>query len=182
MKLIKMGLVIALSAMLTACGGIAAYMDTSDEKLKGQGVTLSETVKTKDLYGAWMFSTDDTDPDDIMLIFAFYTDHTGLAYGLDVNRKTKAEHMSAEYFTWKLDETNKELHSVIFKQVDRKGDKRTEKTVNERDTHKVGLYRLDNQKFAITLDNKSQRMIFFRMPNDTYNDFIKLRPDLPRLK
>lgn len=182
MSIIQKSLVILLSVMLTACGGIASYMDTSDELLKGEGITLSETIKEKDLYGAWAFATDDKDPEDIMLIFAFYTDHTGLAYGLDVNRKTKAEHMSAEYFTWKLDEANKELYSVIFKEVDRKGDKITEKNVNKPDTHKVGLYRLDNQKFAITLDNKSQRLIFFRMPNETYNDFIQLRPDLPKLK
>lgn len=182
MKLMQKGLIVLFSLVLAACGGLPSYMDTTDEKLKGQGMTLSETIQTKDLYGAWAFATEDDHPKDVTLVFALYTDHTGLAYALDVDRKTKVETMQAEYFTWKFDEANKKLNSVIFKQVDRKGEKRTEKVVNKPDQHKVDLYRLDNEKFAIELVNKEQRLILLRMPNSTYNEFIKDRPDLPRLK
>ena len=182
MKLMQKGLIVLFSLVLAACGGLPSYMDTTDEKLKGQGMTLSETIQTKDLYGAWAFATEDDDPNDVTILFALYTDHTGLAYALDVNRKTKVETMQAEYFTWKFDESNKNLISVTFKQIDRVGDKRTEKTLNKPDQHKVDIYRLDNEKFAIKLVNKEQRLILFRMPNETYNNFIKLLPDLPKLK
>jgi plasmid maintenance system killer protein len=182
MKLMQKGLIVLFSVILTACGGISSYMDVSDKKLEGEGITLSETIKTKDLYGAWAFATEDKDPNDITLIFALYTDHTGLAYGLDIDRKTKVETASIEQFTWKFNETNKELDSVIFKQIESIGDKRTEKTLNKKEQHKVDLYRLDNEKLAIKLVNKEQRLIFFRMPNSTYNKLVQDRRDLPRLK
>lgn len=182
MKLMQKGLIILFSVLLTACSGLANYLDTSDPRLEGEGVTLSETIKTKDLYGAWAFATEDSDPNDVVLIFALYTDHKGLAYGLDTDPKTKVETVGADYFTWQFDEANKELNSITFQQLNGVGDNLTKKDVHKVEKHKVDLYRLDNEKLAIKLVNKEQRLIFFRMPNETYNKYIKDRPDLPRLK
>jgi len=182
MKLMKTGLTLLLAIVLTACSGLTGYMDTSDKKLEGEGVTLSQIVTNKDLYGVWAIATDDGDPNDVTLIFAFYTDHTGLVYVVDKDAKTKTEYTSAKFFKWKFDEANKELHSAVFKQIEHKKGQRTEKKVDDRDVHKIDLYRLDNEKFAIKLYNKKQRLLLLRMPNDTYNNLLKIRPDLPKLK
>lgn len=185
MKLIKTGLIVLFSVVVTACSGMSNYfnaIDTSDKKLEGEGITLSQTIQTKDLYGAWANASDDNGPIDSTVIFALYTDHTGLVYFSDIDRKTKVETMGIEQFTWKFDESKKELNSVIFQQINRVGDKKTTKTMNKKEQHKVDLYRLDNEKLAIKLSNKEQTIELFRMPNDIYNKLTQDRPDLPRLK
>lgn len=182
MKLMKTGLTLLLAIVLTACSGLTGYMDTRDEIIQGEGVKLSETIQAKDLYGAWAISTDDNDPNDILLVFSFYTDHTGLVYASNVDRKTQSTHTSIEYFTWQLDENKKELHSNVVRQVETINGKKTDKQVKDSDVHKLELYRSDNEKIAIRLQDKNKKFVLLRMPNSTYNKFIQGRPDLPRLK
>ncbi|MGL4675799.1 MAG: hypothetical protein ACRCXK_13160 [Wohlfahrtiimonas sp.] len=182
MKLMQTGLIFLFSVVLTACSALTNYVDNRDSKLEGEGIAISKTIQTKDLYGAWANATDDNDPNDVLLLFVLQTNHQGMAYGLETDRKTKVITTGIEHFIWQFDETNHELNSVIIKQINSVGDKRTEKVVNLKEKHKVDLYRLNNEKLAIKLVSKDQSLEFFRMPNETYNKLIKGRSDLPRLK
>ncbi|MGL4675797.1 MAG: hypothetical protein ACRCXK_13150 [Wohlfahrtiimonas sp.] len=182
MNLMKINLVVVLSVMLAACSGIAGYMDTKDEIIQGEGVKISETIQEKDMYGAWAISTDNNDPNDVLLMFSFYADHTGLVYVSNIDRKRKSEHISIEYFTWTLDEKKKELYSNVVRQVETINGKKRDKQVKDSDIHKLELYHSDNEKMALRLQDKKQKFVLLRMPHSTYNKFIQGNPDLPRLK
>lgn len=180
MSLIRNSLIALSCLFIVSCSMLSSPMDgVNDQKV--ESATIAETIKTKDLYGAWAIS--DEDPVDFLYLAVFLPNHSGLNYLTIDEKDGKPESEYSEYYTWEFNEKDKIFTMNSFKRtsvINGKAPKIEE--LNEKTHYNTQLYMLGNEILAIRLTRPGEKYTFLKMDNATYQNLVRDNPDIPRLK
>lgn len=180
MKLITRGLMVLVSFLLVACGTLSnSTVGAHNEKVAG--LEIAETVKTKELYGAWGATEDEAI--EIFYLALFLPNHSGLNY-MTMNKKNgKPESEHFEYYTWEFNEKNKIFTMKSFKRKSSEGGGPEKvEVIKEVKDYKTTVYKDGKNILAIRFNRPGESFTFLRLDNETYQKMVKSVPGLPSLK
>lgn len=182
MTFIRTGLICLFTIFITACGMLSSpFEGINDDKV--EKMTIAETIKSKDLYGAWAIASEDGADMDFLYIVVLMPDHVGVNYLTIDEKKGKPESVYTESYTWKFDSKNKIFTMDSYERVT-KEDGKPEKSelLKEIKDYNTDLYLLDGKALAIRFVGPDGKFTFLRMDNDIYHKLVKDVPGLPKLK
>lgn len=184
MKLLAKSVVaIVASLMLASCGTLttltSSLSSANDEAVSG--AHIADTIKTKDLYGAWAISTDD--PIDFLYLVVLMPNHSGLNYVTMDEKDGKPESVYTEYSTWEFNEQDKIFTTHVFKRSSSEnGRPAVVEEVNETDHYETTMYMAGKDILAIRFTKPGEKYIFLRMDDATYQNLVKDVPGIPKIK
>lgn len=183
MKLLAKGfLAITASLLLASCGTITSLTSALENANNDavEGAHYAETIKTKDLYGAWAIA--DEDPVDFLYLVVLMPDHTGVNYLTIDEKNGRPESQYSEGYTWEFNERTKTFttHTQTRRTIE-DGQEKTE-DINETDHYETALFMVGKEILAIRFTKPGEKYTFLRMDNSTYQKLVKDVPGLPKIK
>lgn len=189
MKLLKRGMIALASMLLASCSALDSFMSSSSSPTPFDGVNdnavaaayLAETIKTKDLYGAWAISEDD--PIDFLYLIVLLPNHSGLNFMTIDEKNGQPESQYSQYYTWEFNEKDKVFTSHSFKRNSiENGQPEVVEEINETESFDIKLYMTGNEILAMRFNAPGQQYTFLRMDDETYQKLVKDVPGIPRIK
>ncbi|UNM95069.1 hypothetical protein MMG00_07420 [Ignatzschineria rhizosphaerae] len=187
MTSITKGLLILFSSfMITACGSFSdpiKQLSNNNESLT-LGDTVTKTIKTKELYGAWAVASDSAsnDPTKILYLVVLLPNHSGVNYMTIENKKADVDATFYEFYNWRFNEKEKIMTMNSFERTSiENGQKKVEK-INESVNYDTQLYKHEGEILAIKFSGADGEYTFLRMDDETYREVVKDIPGIPPLK
>lgn len=181
--LLKATLAIAVSFMLASCSTLTSLTSSlgGANTQAVDGANVAQTIRTKDLYGAWAISNDDEI--DFLYLVVLMPNHAGLNF-LSIDEKNgKPASEYTEYYKWEFDEQTKTFTSHAFKRESSEyGQPEQVEEVNETDHYNTTLYMNGKEVLAVRFTKPDENFIFLKMDAETYQKLVKDVPGIPSIK
>jgi hypothetical protein len=176
MKLISRGLMVLASFLLVACSSMPSPF-FGVNKSKVEGLSIAETIKTKEIYGTWGISNDD--PIDFLYLVVFKPNHSGVSYLTMDEKDGKPESKYSEYYTWEFNEKEKLFTMKVFKRNSIENGKPEEvETLKEVRRYETTMYKEGNNPLAIRFNAKGEEYIFLKMDEASHQRIQKGIPEM----
>lgn len=184
MTFIRTGMLLAFSFFITSCSMLSSpFEGVNDDKV--EMLTLADTIKTKDLYGAWAIASDDEDnePIDFLYLVVLLPNHSGLNFLTMDEKNGKPESRYSEYYTWKFNEKEKKFTTHSFKRNSIEyGKPEVSINLDETTVYDTQVYQLNNDILAVRFSKPGEKYTFLKMDNATYQQLVKDIPGIPAIK
>lgn len=187
MNSITKGLLVLLSSfVITACGSLSdsiEQLSKNNESLT-LGDTVTKTIKTKELYGAWAVASDSAsnDPTKILYLVVLLPNHSGVSYMTIENKKVDVDATFYEFYNWGFNEKEKIMTMNSFERTSiENGNKKVEK-LNESVDYDTQLFKHEDEILAIKFSGADGEYTFLRMDDETYRQLVKDTPGILELK
>ncbi|MGO3889451.1 MAG: hypothetical protein ACTJHW_00630 [Paenalcaligenes sp.] len=181
--LAKSLLAVAASLMLASCGTLTSLTSAlgSANNEAVAGAHIAETIKTKDLYGAWAVADDD--PVDFLYVVVLMPNHNGVNYFTIDEKDGKPASEYTDGYTWEFNEKDKIFTShTVTRSVVEKGQPENYENIDETDSYQTTMYMMGKDILAIKFTKPGEEFTFLRMDNETYQKLVKSVPGLPSIK
>lgn len=182
MVIIRTGLITLFSLFIASCSMLSSpFAGVNDDKV--DEMTVAETIRTKDLYGAWAIASDDDPKIDFLYVVVLMPNHMGVNYLTLDEKNGQPETEYTESYRWKFNEKEQVFTMHSEHRSTKEGSKPAkEESINETTTYKTVLYQINGQSLAIRFSDSKEQLTFLRMDNSTYQKLVRGVPGLPRLK
>lgn len=184
MKLLAKGLVaISASLLLASCGTITSLTSAlgSANNEVVEEAHIAETIKTKDLYGAWAVAADE--PVDFVYVVVLMPNHTGVNYLTIDEKDGKPASEYTEGYTWKFDERTKTFTTnTVMRTTSEKGQAEVEERISETDQYETTLYMTGKEILAVKFSKPDENFTFLKMDDEAYQTMVQSVPNLPSIK